>query len=83
MEYNTDKIDEMTLALLYLTHFQQKKEYPYQAWKGMDWDVLDRLHEKGFIADPKNKNKSITFTDEGFQRCQALFQKHFIIEPKT
>ena len=79
MDTDTDKIDEMALALLYLTHFQQKQGYPYQAWKGMDWDVLNRLHEKGYIGDPKNKNKSIIFTDEGFQQCKVLFQKHFVI----
>ena len=79
MDYDMDKIDETALALLYLTHFREKKEYPYQAWKGMDWDVLNRLHEKGYICDPKNKNKSIIFTDEGFQQCKALFQKHFAI----
>jgi hypothetical protein len=57
MEYNKDKVDEMALALLYLTSFREKKEYPLMAWKGMDWDILDRLHEKGLIGDAKNKNK--------------------------
>lgn len=30
---------------------------------------MDRLHEKGFIRDAKNKNKSVVFTDEGFAKA--------------
>ena len=50
---------------------------PMQAWKGHDWAVLDRLYEKGFIRDPKNKNKSLTFTREGSERSKELFEKLF------
>lgn len=46
MEYNKEKVDEMALALLYLTSFQEKGYGP-RAWKGMAWDVMNRLHEKG------------------------------------
>lgn len=80
LDYDTDKVDEVALALLYLTHFQHAKNASCQAWKGLDWDVLNRLHDKGYIGDPKNKNKSIVFTDEGFQLSKQLFQKHFNIE---
>jgi len=48
MEYNKDKVDEMVLALMYLTTF--KDEVGMRVWKGLDWDVLDRLHEKGYIS---------------------------------
>lgn len=44
MEFDTDKIDDATLALLYLTLHDRTR-----AWKGHDWDTLDRLHEKGLI----------------------------------
>ena len=47
MALNTDKIDDTTLALLYLTLHNG-----YRAWKGIDWDVLGRLHDKGMIHDP-------------------------------
>ena len=80
LECDADKIDEVALALLYLTHFQHVKNAPYQAWKGLDWDVLNRLHDKGYIEDAKNKNKSIVFTDEGFQLSKKLFKKHFGVE---
>lgn len=75
MDYDTEKIDKMALALLFLTSFE---EYgAMRTWKGMDWEVSDRLHEKGYIHDPKNKNKSEMFTDEGYKRSQKQFEKHF------
>jgi len=80
MEYNKDKVDEMALALLYLTSFRERKGFPLMAWKGMDWDVLDRLHEKGFIGEAKNKNKSVTFTDRGAELAEKLFNQYFGLE---
>jgi hypothetical protein len=56
MDYDTDKVDEAVLALLHLTRFGDK--YGTRAWKGHDWDALDRLYEKGYIGDPKGKAKS-------------------------
>jgi len=38
---------------------------------------MDRLHEKGDISDPKNKNKSVILTEEGAQLSEELFKKHF------
>lgn len=72
MEYDENKIDEMVLALLYLTLHDENR-----AWKGHDWDALDRLHTKGFIFDPKNKAKSLVLTDEGMQLSEQLFKKYF------
>jgi len=72
-EIDLNKIDEVVLALLYLT-FDEKT---FRAWKAMDWAAMDRLHEKGFIGDPKNKNKSIVFTDEGARVAKSLFEKYF------
>ena len=76
MEYDNSKIDEMVLALLYLTSFDEK--FGIRAWKSHDWDALDRLYEKGYIGDPKSKAKSIVFSEEGFKLSEELFKKHFI-----
>jgi Domain of unknown function (DUF6429) len=75
MEINEQKVDEMSLALLYLTTFRDKLEF--RAWKSHSWDVLDRLYEKGFIDDPATKAKSVVLTDEGVKRSKLLFEKHF------
>ena len=67
MEYN---------HLLYLTSFEDKG-YGLWTWKGMDWEVMNRLHEKGYIGNPKNKAKSVHLTEEGARLSEALFKKHF------
>ena len=75
MEYDKDKVDEMALSLLYLTSSHDK--YGARAWKGMDWDILDRLYEKGYIGDPKSKAQSFVLTEEGEKLSEKLFFKHF------
>ena len=54
MEYDKDKVDELTLALLYLV-MHDESEGVARAWKGFDWDTMNRLHEKGFIGNPVGK----------------------------
>jgi hypothetical protein len=75
MDYDTEKVDEMALALLFLTSFEEYGSM--RAWKGIDWDVSNRLYEKGYIHDPKNKNKSVVFTEDGYKLCEELFERHF------
>ena len=38
---------------------------------------MDRLHEKGYISDPKNKAKSVVFSEEGMKRAGELLEKLF------
>jgi hypothetical protein len=76
MEIDTDKIDDAVLALLHLTRFDDKFGGS-AAWKGHDWDALGRLHEKGYIGNPVNKNKSVVLTDEGKAKAEELFHKLF------
>jgi hypothetical protein len=46
MDYDKDKVDDMVLALLWLTTFGEKQlgQIALRAWKGHDWDALNRLH---------------------------------------
>jgi len=91
MEYDRDKVDEMVLALLRLTTFDEDP-YGARAWKGHDchparasaaragtlaWDALDRLHAKGYISDPKSKAKSVVLTEEGERLSRELFERPF------
>lgn len=78
MNINTDAIDEVALALLYLTLHDHNR-----AWKGFDWDVLNRLYERGLIGDPVNKTKSVIFTEEGLRESERLFKQHFVIADST
>ena len=71
MKLDPEKIDRAVLALLRLGLHEQKR-----AWKGFDWDAMNRLHEKGFISDPVGKAKSIAFTEEVF-RSQNVCSRSF------
>ena len=72
MVIDTDKIDEAVLALLHLTLHDGAR-----AWKGYDWDALDRLHRKGMIDNPVGKAKSVVLTDQGLAESARLFRKLF------
>ena len=72
MEIDTAKIDEAVLALLYLTLHDGTR-----AWKGFDWDTLNRLHAKGLISDPVSKAKSVVLTGEGLHASERLFNELF------
>jgi hypothetical protein len=75
MEYDKDKVDEIVLALLYLT--SESKKYGTRAWKGQDWETMNRLHEKGYFSDPKTKARSVVLSEEGAKLSKELFFKHF------
>jgi hypothetical protein len=75
MDVNEEKIDDMVLALLDLTTFVDKPAL--RAWKGHDWETLNRLHEKDYISNPATKAKSVVLTEAGAQRSKRLFEKYF------
>lgn len=76
MDYDRDKVDEMVLALLWLTAFDEY-QYGARAWKGHDWDAMERLHARGYISDPKSKAKSVVLSEEGLRQARELFERHF------
>ena len=72
MELDTSKIDDAVLALLSLGLHDGAR-----AWKGFDWEAMNRLHEQGYITDPRGKAKSVICTEEGLERAKQLFEKLF------
>jgi len=52
MNYDEDKIDEYTLALLYLVVHERHEGLGARAWKGFDWDTLNRLHGNSLVPCP-------------------------------
>ena len=76
MNYNKDKVDEITLALLYLV-MHNEDEYGARAWKGFDWDTMNRLYDKGHIGNPVGKAKSVSVTPEGLIKAKELFKFYF------
>jgi hypothetical protein len=77
VEYDTNRIDEATLALLFMGLHDREEGLGARAWKGFDWETMNRLHEKGFISDPKGKAKSVRLTETGCQEAERLFCKLF------
>jgi len=72
MNIDEDKIDEAALALMYLTLHDGCR-----VWKQVDWEVTNRLHEKGLICDPVGKSKSIVLTEDGLKHASLLFDQLF------
>lgn len=72
MDFDETKIDQAVLALLYLTLHDDN-----HAWKSIDWDAMNRLHEKGLIANPMNKAKSVIFTEQGLVEAKRLCTELF------
>lgn len=75
MEYDKEKVDQPTLALMWLV--TESDKYGSRAWKGFDWDTLNRLHEKGLISDPKRKAKSVALSEEAVELSETLFRRLF------
>ena len=72
MELDTDKIDQAVLALLSLGRHEG-----YRVWKSFDWEVMNRLHAKGYITDPVSKARSVLLTEEGARESKRLLYELF------
>jgi hypothetical protein len=70
---NWDSVDDCALALLYFGRHEE-----YRTWKGLDWEIMNRLHAKGYISDPVGKAKSVVFTEDGLARSAALVRTQFL-----
>jgi hypothetical protein len=70
--YDEEKVAAVVLALLYLTLHDGNR-----AWKGFDWDVLNRLYEQGWIENPRSKAKSVELTEKGLAESARLFEHFF------
>ena len=76
MEYDEEKIGEMTLALLWLV-LHDGGYWTTRVWKSFGGDTMDRLFEKGYISDPRRKTKSVAVSEEGKAKAEGLFKKYF------
>jgi hypothetical protein len=75
------KLAKAALAILGLTAHRFHTQT--RVWKGMDWDLLAVLHERGWIEDPVGKAKSVALTGEGERLVDGLLERHFGRSPKA
>lgn len=70
----TDKVDRLALLLIFLSSWEEKAagETANRAWKGYDFDILDRLEEKGYISQSSRTAKSLYLTEAGLQKAKEL-----------
>ena len=81
-----DAIDELTLALLYLTRFHDREgnHFDELAWKGYDFDAIERLDKADYIIDPKTKKggsyQYAYLTEKGSARAREILDKLHIAD---
>jgi hypothetical protein len=72
MDIDQDKVDQAVLALLSLGRHDGSR-----TWKPFDWEIMGRIHQKGYITDPVGKAKSVIFTEEGLRESERLLRAPF------
>lgn len=61
-------MEELTMMLIYLSHFTEQDRFANKddkyAWKGYNFDVLNKLDEKDYIRQGSHRAKSMYITKE-------------------
>jgi len=72
MAYSDQKVEDAVLALL---GFFASKDG--QTWKRYEFSVMESLHAKGLITDPRGRQESVFLTPEGLELAQNLAKQLF------
>ena len=72
MKYDVAKVEETVLALLGVFECEDGR-----VWKRYDFGVMEALHVKGYITDPKRHRESVHLTGEGMALAKKLAAVHF------
>lgn len=77
-----EAMKELTMALLYLSSFTEKSHFGVdalpKAWKGYDWDVLDKLDDEDYIDKGSPRSKSVYLTPDGADYAKQILEKYGI-----
>lgn len=75
-------IKELTLLLMYLNRFTEEKDFKtakdFYAWKGYNFDIINKLDDEDFISQGKYRNKSVYITEKGIEEAKKLLEKYKI-----
>lgn len=79
-------VRELTLALLFLNRFREfegkknnRRYYPWQAWKNYDVDILNELSDKDFIRGSR-RDKTVTLSKAGMSEARRIIAKYGIAD---
>lgn len=81
-----EAIYELTLLLMYLTKFEDgprfKDEALYHAWKGYDFNIINKLWDDELINQGKHppKSKSVYITQDGLEKAKELLVKYGVTD---
>ena len=72
-------LHDLTLILIYLTRFTDKKTdfwkiQDFQAWKNYNWNTLDELDEEGLVSS-NHRSKSLWLTEDGVKRAKEIMKE--------
>ncbi|MEE9334573.1 MAG: DUF6429 family protein [Granulosicoccaceae bacterium] len=77
-----DKTAEIALAILALTQHTDQAG-GVRAWKGIDWELLDAMRQKGWIGNPVGKAKSVSISKSGLSVAIEAQAKYLDTEPNV
>ena len=68
-----EQISKLTLLLIYLTSWEEKEQEAsvHRAWKGYEFDILDKLEQDGLIGQSRTA-KSVYLTGAGLEAAKKL-----------
>jgi len=73
------EIKDLTLLLLYLTHWEEKSPAEFgkirRSWKGYPFEALDALEEDGLLSQTR-RAKSVYLTEVGVKKAEELKRKY-------
>ena len=67
-----ERMAEAALAILSLTADDWGN-----VWKGLDWNLMNLLFNRGWISDPHNKNKSVQLSSSGREAATQFLYELF------
>ena len=70
-----EAIEDLTLALMYLTRFNDREGSPYNelSWKGYDHETLKKLDEEDLIRTPSRAQYAYILPDGRRRAMEVLY----------
>jgi hypothetical protein len=76
-----EAVKELTMLLMYLTRFHERDRFietSDMAWKGYDFDIINKLDDEDYIGQGSHRSKSVVITDKGLEFSRELLDKYHI-----